>query len=732
MQDARVKPLFRLCLHLPSLFSWTKTLIPSFEVKEAIRNQIDIVDLVSEHIPLQRKGRIYIGRCPWHDDKRPSLQVNPDRQTYRCWVCDIGGDIFSFVQRIEGVDFKEALELLADKAGIPLPKPAPRSRRTSLLPGTSFSADGSPETAIPGGSVSKATLYKTLEWLCEKYHQYYLTSSEAENARSYIQERGISEQSARKFKIGYAPMRTSVLLDWINNSRIGVQTLIAAGVLDVSQNSPISQIDIFSGDSKTISNRERSAIYDRCHGRVLFPIRDPSKRTVAFGGRILPNSTLNSSAKYLNSSESIVFSKKKMFYGFDMANNHIRAKRRAIITEGYTDTIMAHQYGFEETVAVLGVGVGEEHVKKLDQLAPKIYLVLDGDSAGRKRANEVLSLFIARGADMSILTLPDNNDPCEFLLAHGKEAFEELLENHAVGALDHAFDQAVEGIDLSNIIESSRALDSLLKIIALAPLITNVNDPAQIRISQVLQRLAEKFRMSRDEINKRLEVLRNDPARNRHQADQSNHSSPIAKANIVPIPQFDDETPEELALRFGSIPPDILENPSFAPKAFEIEFFTFWWTCPELFSELAAQVTADDFLSPISRQIFLLGTDLLRRGVVPVTFETILSRYDSPAMIARIDDIAEQGSAKNLRNRLAKETNRKVLLNQILDAFLNERIKRVKSNRVSDLQGDELDQQNKVKSLLELQKLLKEKQARHNEQEKSALMDEDTPGTADF
>ena len=345
-----------------------KTLIPSFEIKETIRNQIDIVDLVSEYVPLQRKGRIYIGRCPWHDDNRPSLQVNPERQTYRCWVCNIGGDIFSFIQQIEGVDFKEALELLANKAGISLPKPSPRPKRNSFSSGNS--ADGSPDTkniTSPRGAVSKVNLYKSLEWLCEKYHQYYLTSPEAEEARSYIQERGISEQSARKFKIGYAPMNSSVLLDWINNSRVGVQTLIEAGVLNVRQDSFVSETDIVSGKSKTISNRERAVIYDRFHGRVLFPIRDTSKRTVAFGGRILPNSALKSPGKYINSPETIVFIKSKMFYGFDMARNHILAKKRAIITEGYTDTIMAHQYGFEETIAVLGTALGGEHVRKLDQ-----------------------------------------------------------------------------------------------------------------------------------------------------------------------------------------------------------------------------------------------------------------------------------------------------------------------------------------------------------------------------
>lgn len=708
---------------------------PSFEIKEKIRDAIDIVDLVSRYVPsLQRKGRIYVGRCPWHDDNRPSLQVNPERQTYRCWVCNLGGDIFSFIQQIEGVDFKESLEILADMAGISLPKPSSPHRSFTPSGISPSSSDIGPDAISPsGGSVSKATLYKSLDWLCEKYHQYYLTSPEAAEARNYIQERGISEQSVRKFKIGYAPMNTSVLLDWIGSSRSRVRTLIEAGVLAVRQNSLFSETSLLSGGRNPLSSEERSVLYDRFHGRVLFPIRDPSNRTVAFGGRILPHSALNSPAKYYNSPETIVFTKSKMFYGLDIARNAIRAKKRVIITEGYTDTIMAHQFGFDETVAVLGTALGGDHVKILNRFAEKIYLVLDGDTAGRNRADQVLGFFVAQGADMAILTLPDNNDPCEFLLAHGKEAFEDQLQHHAVSALDHAFDQAVKGIDLSNIIESSRALDSLLAVIALAPKNTNLQrDPAQIRVSQVIQRLAEKFRIEESQIKARLDVHRREQSSVPWQGTEARQPSLPAGENIIPIPQFDDETPEILTKRFGAIPPDIWKTPSFMPQAFEIEFFTFWWTCPELFPELAANITANDFLSPISRQVFLLGTDLLSRGVHPVTFEAILRRYDSPAMISCLDAIAEQGNLKNLPSRLAKEGNRKVLLNQILDAFLNQRIKRVKPVQVSDLRGDNLDEQKKDQKLLELQQLLKEKQKRRDEQEKNGLMDEDVPDIPDL
>ena len=701
----------------------------SFEIKEKIREAIDIVDLVSRYVPsLQRRGRIYVGRCPWHDDNRPSLQVNPDRQTYRCWVCNLGGDIFSFVEQIEGVGFKEALEMLADMAGIPLPKLPPRSSNSFSSP-ASDSVSSEATGLLPGfgnstaqsDPVSKPTLYKSLEWLAEQYHQYYLTSPEAVDARRYIADRGITEETAKRFKIGYAPLNTNLLLDWIGNSRFRAQTLFEAGVLAFRQNF------FLSSRRGKLTEEERSSLYDRFHGRVLFPILDTSNRIVAFGGRILPNSSLNSPAKYINSPETSVFIKSKMFYGLNIARNAIRAKKRVIITEGYTDTIMAHQYGFEETVAVLGTALGSEHVKILNRFADKIYLVLDGDAAGQKSANKVLGFFVAQGADMSILTLPDNSDPCEFLLANGKEAFEEQIKNHSISALDHAFQRAVDGIDPSNIVETSRALDSLLSVIALAPVRTNLQrDPVQLRVSMILQRLAEKFRIGEHEINQRINIHRQ--AQNLAQWKGADAKAvPPPEEPTVPIPQFDDETPEVLAARFGALPNDVWKSRSFRPKPLEVEFFTFWWACPEIFPELAAGVNADDFVSPISRQIFLLGVDLLNRGALPVTFDTILRRYDSPKMIACLDEIAEKGAAKDLSERLANEGNRKVLMAQILDAFLSQRINRTKMTRVNDLRDGTLDEESKDKKLLELQKLMKAKQKRREEQEKNGLMDEDVP-----
>lgn len=704
-----------------------KTLESSFEIKEKIRDAVDIVDLVSRYVPsLQRKGRVYVGRCPWHDDRRPSLQVNPERQTFKCWVCNLGGDIFSFIEQVEGVDFKEALEILADMAGITLPKYTPR--RSSAVSDSGVNAgleilsepvsDYSPAAEIP-----KSVLYKSLAWLTEQYHRYFLYSAEAEGARQYIQERGISSEMAERFQIGYAPLRSDTLLDWLGGSRNRVHVLIQAGVLAVSHDS------FLPGGTAPLSAGERGSIYDRFRGRVLFPIRDTQDRTVAFGGRILPNSSLNSPAKYINSPETSVFFKSKMFYGLDLARNSIRKKKRVIITEGYTDTIMAHQYGFDETVAVLGTALGAEHVKILNRFADKIYLVLDGDAAGRKRAEEVLGFFVAQGADMSILTLPNNNDPCEFLLAHNAEDFEKQIKQSSVDALEYAFIQATEHTDLSNIIESSRALDHLLSVIALAPQNTRLQrDPAQIRMSRILKRLSERFQVGEKEILSRIKVHRT--AQNRSQWDPQTVSGSYRHSSeheaVVPVPQFNDETPEILASRFGSIPAEIMQTASFQPGTLETEFFTLWWTCPHLFPELASGVSLEDFLSPVSRQIFLLGLDLLNRGISPVTLNAILRRYEHPAMISCLDAVAETGTQKNLAVRLASEKSQRTLLHQVLNGFKSRRIDRANPVQINELRGEKLDNQTKDQKLLDLQKTLNEKQ--QNRAEQAGLMDEDISG----
>ena len=478
----------------------------AFDTKERIRDAIDIVELVSRYIPLRRSGQNYVGRCPWHDDSRPSLQVNANRQSFKCWVCNIGGDVFAFVMQVENVGFREALEILADQAGIPLPKQqrsdSAIQRQYQKIGGhaghinTAQSHGPTVTGSRPPEPLTKKTLYTALDWVAQRYHDYLLGGNEAELARNYLRDRGINGESIRKFRIGYAPLQRDWLLEQLKRDSHRIKIMELVGVLARRDDEDDSQ----SGWS--------SQPYDRFRGRLMFPIRDTQDRTIAFGGRLLPGSTLQSRAKYVNSPETHLFSKHKQLYGLDLARLTMRNTKRALIMEGYTDVIMANQFGFGDAVAVLGTALGAEHIRILKRFVDKMVLVLDGDEAGQKRAGEVLELFVAQGTDIETLTLPGGTDPCDFLLTHGNEAFEHELQHNTVDALEHAFLSATQGVDLDkDIIATTQALDKVLGIIALAPAIANPTDPRRLRLEKTIQRLAQRFGLPEQEIRKRLREL---------------------------------------------------------------------------------------------------------------------------------------------------------------------------------------------------------------------------------
>ena len=381
----------------------------SFDTKEQVRQATDLVDLVSRSIQLRRQGRMYVGLCPWHDDARPSLQVNPDRQTWKCWVCDVGGDVFSFVMKREGVDFPEAIRILADRAGINL---SPQGHKK----------------ATPGGPDDKQTLYRAMAWAEEQYHRCLLESPEAEPARRYLDERGIQHESILRFHLGFSPPGWQWLLDRARTTTFSPAVLDAAGLLGKTQ--------------------DGQRHVDRFRGRLIFSIRDTEHRPIAFGGRILPQlSATKEAAKYINSPETRLFTKSNHLYGLDIVRAATKSDPHIIVVEGYTDVIMAHQQGLNNVVAALGTAVGERHVSILRRFADRITLVLDGDEAGQRRTNEVLELFVAAQVDLRVLTLPSGLDPCDFLRDHGRAAFDELLL-HAVDALDHKARTVTEGLNV--------------------------------------------------------------------------------------------------------------------------------------------------------------------------------------------------------------------------------------------------------------------------------------------
>lgn len=721
----------------------------SLDVKERIRQAINIVDLVGEYVQLQPKGRVYVGLCPWHDDSKPSLQVDPERQTFRCWVCADGGDIFSFMMKIENVSFPEALQMLADRAGIELPK-KPQKHRSRPY-NTDFSSargskDISPDSADPQNEgepsnepdystfSGKKALYEAANWAETQYHEYFLSLPESHPARVYLNERGISPENVRKFRIGFAPDDWNWLKERAGRNSSLLKDLRTTGYLGFSE--------------------ERKSLYERFRGRLLFPIHDAQGRSVGIGGRVIPGiPTSNESAKYLNTPETPLFSKHRLLYGLDLARPSIRSKKRVLVMEGYTDTIIAHQYGFTEAVAVLGTALGINHIQILSRLADQIYLVLDGDEPGQKRAAQVLELFVAEKVDVRILTLPEEDDPAEYLTDYGAEKFEELIQTRSNDALTHAFQLYTKGLDFTNIHQSEQALDKLLGLIASGTLKNGGNDfgTLSFREEKMLQQLAFSFSISEDFLRRRLKEIRGKAlhdARMRERWQEMREQEEETQEQILPTPTGDStETKsdgpevydESEAYSDGeetfyedpdvsesesapiqspvsnaqdlALEPTLLTREAFEEHADEVDWEIFgrinaWekeiveillvW--PGLLSEVRSHTTPERFLYVPAREFFLRMCEMADEGMEP-TFEHVLSSFESQSMKSWL----VQMEAENIWNRESKtEEQVKGLLEPIMANFALFHLNSRKPQDLSVFNSARLNREQKINLLEQL------------------------------
>lgn len=444
------------------------------EVKEQVRQATNIVDLLGGYLELRRQGAAYLARCPFHDDKKPSLNINPAKQYWRCFVCDIGGDVFDFVMRKERVTFPEALRMLADRANIQLVPLGPQAK--------------------PGSPDDKQTLFQAMAW-AEKQFVECLRSSDGGEARRYLADRGIDEDSVRRFQIGYSPPSWQWLLDRARGTSFSPVILEACGV---------------SGRSQTTGK-----YYDRFRGRVIFPIHDSVGRPIAFGGRVMPGPGSENTAKYVNSPETRLFTKSDNLYALDVAKDAIGKQRSIVVVEGYTDVVLAHQCGVGNVVAVLGTAINARHLALMRRFADTIYLVLDGDKAGQRRTNEVLELFVAHQVDLRIATLPDGLDPADFFLRFSADQFRQRL-SEAVDALEHRFRASTHGINKTfDTHQANRALEEILTTIARGRLGQGGSSgiggggPVRdtLREQQMLTRVAREFGVEQESLRSRVQDL---------------------------------------------------------------------------------------------------------------------------------------------------------------------------------------------------------------------------------
>jgi DNA primase len=397
------------------------------DFKELVRSSTNLVDLVSETVSLKpiHGGRDFIGLCPFHDDKNPSFHVYPDRQTYRCWVCDQGGDCFRWVMEIEKLPFPEAMESLARRARLEVPK----KKR---------------DEATSDNQLKKTDSLAVVEWAVNLMHSTLRTSAKAENAREYVKKRKLSEDTVRNFRLGYHPEDWNWFLDQAR-TRFTPAQLVAAGLIQERNNGP--------------------GYFDNLVGRLVFPIIDERGRPVAFGGRVLPGGNIESDAKYWNSLESAIFHKRRTLYAFDRARETIRRSKTAIIVEGYMDCIACHQAGVTNAVATLGTAMTEDHVRFLRRFAEKVVLVYDSDKAGQDAAERSISRFLAEDLDLRILSVPSGKDPADYLEDHTSEEFYALTAS-ASEAWEYKLRSILQRISINTIAGRQQVLNQMMEFLA--------------------------------------------------------------------------------------------------------------------------------------------------------------------------------------------------------------------------------------------------------------------------
>jgi DNA primase len=427
---------------------------------QRVKEANDIVDVVGSYIALRPAGPTFKGVCPFHDDHRPSFDVDPRRQRFRCWACNKYGDVITFVQEFVHVGFQEALEMLAQRAGISLD-----------------SVKKSPH------ATGRALMLDVARWAGEQFQECLLESPLAEAARQYLGERQLLGETVRRFGLGFAPPSG----DWLVN-----KARSAAGAAQLS----LENLELVGLVAR---RKEGAGYYDRFRDRVIFPIRDPRGQTVGFGGRILRSSPLAAKApKYYNSSETPLFSKSDQLYGIDQARQAAVKAGYLAIVEGYTDVLMAHQHGIQHVVATMGTALNERHIRKIRGWVPRVVLVFDADAGGEGGVDRALELFVRSEMDLRIATLPEGLDPCDLLVAQGPEPLLAALEA-AADVLE--FKLARVMTDSVAIEERRQGVERMLQTLALAPELRNV------KVELMVNRIAHRLTLKEETVWKRLEEV---------------------------------------------------------------------------------------------------------------------------------------------------------------------------------------------------------------------------------
>ena len=394
--------------------------IPEHQIGE-IRTANDIVEIVSDYVTLKRSGRNFKGLCPFHKEKTPSFMVNPERQIFHCFGCGMGGDVISFVQNYQKINFLEAVRYLADKAHIEIDTPKGGDNSSQI-----------------------GNIFEIMKMAADFYRSVLLDGGRGCASREYLDRRGISGEMSEKFYLGYAPDSWDSLLNRVSSMPASKEFLKSSGLF--------------------IERKSSSGYYDRFRNRLIFPIFDLSGRVRGFGGRALDDSE----PKYINSPETVLYRKGRLLYGLPQARAAVRETGESIIVEGYMDCISLQQFEISNTLASSGTAFTQEQARILARFSRRVYLVFDGDEAGRAAALRSGPIFLQAGLEARIVILPSQDDPDSFIRSHGKDEFERLVAQ-APDIIDYQVDRIAGAFHNAAPFEQSRLVRPVLEVIDLVP-----------------------------------------------------------------------------------------------------------------------------------------------------------------------------------------------------------------------------------------------------------------------
>ena len=551
-------------------------------ITEKIRAASDIVEVVGQFVTLKQAGQAFRGLCPFHREKTPSFHVRPVEQYFKCFGCGKAGDVFTFLMELNSASFLEARQMLADQAGIAVED----------IRGES------------GSGVSRQDLLRANSWAMNLFRRELMARG-GQDARNYVASRGIADSMSEQFQMGLAPNASDFLLRSAKKKGISEKLLLAAGLIREGQN---------------------GSRYDSFRNRLMFPIVDAADRVLGFGGRTLGDD----SAKYINSPETAVFHKSRCLYGVNHARRTFAQRGRAVLVEGYTDVILAHQNGFTETVAPLGTALTEQQSDVLRRYVPSVVVVFDADSAGQRAADRGAEIALKSHLDVFLAVMQDGLDPCDFLRKKPASDFDALLIS-AAPALPFKWERTLrEHQGGGSPAAKLRAVRSFVDFVASSDVFGRLDE---MQRGLVIDELVRLLGISRKGVCEQIDDAR------RRRGGPRNEDGTSGSAR----------EPEPQAQR---------ARPTNAREAAALEILIALVCEPMLYAQVADLFDPRSFVDPQLHRI-ADWTVKLAREKPAFGPSDLIEKLESPTDAARVVDLLEEGrSAGQLSDRLSASADR--------------------------------------------------------------------------